>query len=132
MPPAKSVMPQLAEILDVDLADLDALRPGGSGEVRDEPHESNGGGPSTIEQPPIPVSDEPSVVSHDVAQAGSQRGVLGDLGAAWRSLTEDWTGWIRGLATVGVLLLLLVVLVWAASELMEALGDVWDSFDAGS
>ena len=125
-------MPQLAEILNVDQAELDALRPGAVSAATAAEESEGDAGPSTIEQPAVPTDAEPEEPSAEVVVAPRRRGLLGDVATAWQVMTEGWTGWIRGFATAAVLLVLLVVLVWAASELFQALGEVWDSFDAGS
>lgn len=139
VPPAKAVVPALATALDITEDKLDELRPTGADVVEsgDEPAEpgSPNGGPSTLEQPVVdapidePFSIDDSVPSEDRA---SRSGLLAELRDAWRALTKDWTGWIRGLATAGVLLLLLLILVWAVGELFNALGEIWDSFDAST
>ena len=130
VPPAKSLMPQLAEILDVDQAELDALRPGSPST---EPDPTGDGGPSTIEQPAVEPDPAPIVESEpEPTPAAPSPGLVEELTAMWRSITQDWTGWIRGVATFVVLIVMLIVLVWAAGQLFAALGEVWDSFDAGS
>lgn len=140
VPPAKSVMPVLAGALDIDEAELEELRP--APRIAAQEHTAGGQvtkGPDTLEQPavvpavpreaaPVEISD----VSDPEAPATKQRGFFEDIGVAWRSLTKEWAGWIRALATIAVLVALLVVLVWAVGELFSALSEVWDSFDAES
>jgi hypothetical protein len=98
--------------------------------------------PSTIEQPVITQSGtESAPVTAAVTGASepaqhppppAQEGPFGEIAAVYRSVTEDWSGWIRGALTALVLLIMLIVLLWAAGELVSALGEVWDSFDAES
>lgn len=40
---------------------------------------------------------------------------------------KRWLYWIRSALTVIAMVVLLMVLIWAAGELFEALGEVWDS-----
>jgi len=146
VPPAKAIIPDLAQALDLEPAELDALRPSPS---LPEPleHDSilldeQGVKPSTIEQPVITQSGtESAPVTAAVTGASepaqhppppAQEGPFGEIAAVYRSVTEDWSGWIRGALTALVLLIMLIVLLWAAGELVSALGEVWDSFDAES
>jgi len=144
VPPAKAIIPDLAVALDLDPQQLDALRPGPSLPEPLEPDsmvaELVEEKPSTIEQPivarsgpgsaPVPASTAPANGSSTRPPATSGGGPFGDIGAAYRSLTQDWSGWIRGGLTAIALLIMLIVLVWAVSELGSAIGEVWDSFDA--
>ena len=43
--------------------------------------------------------------------------------------TSSWSGWIRGLLTLVVLIVMGLVLIWALGELASALSEIWDSFD---
>lgn len=146
VPPAKAIIPDLAAALDLDPGELDALRPGPSlpdplepdSIVADVSEEK----PSTIEQPiitqsgtssaPVPASTTPAGESSAPPASPAQGGMLGEIVAAYRSVTQDWSGWIRGGLTALALLIMLIVLVWAAGELWSAIGEVWDSFDAES
>ncbi len=144
VPPAKAIIPDLAAALDLEPAELDALRPGPSlpepldpDSIVADPAEAR---PTTIEQPVITQSAAatapeaaagsltPEPATRSPAPAGE--GMFGEVAAAYRAVAEDWSGWIRGALTAAVLLVMLVVLLWAASELFAALGEVWDSFDA--
>ena len=146
VPPAKAIIPDLAQALDLEPADLDALRPspslpeplGPDSILLDEAEAK----PSTIEQPVITQSGTESAPGMAADTRASepaeppptpaQEGMFGEIAAAYRSVTEDWSGWIRGALTALMLLIMLVVLLWAAGELVSALGEVWDSFDAES
>ncbi|MGI9665811.1 MAG: helix-turn-helix domain-containing protein [Acidimicrobiia bacterium] len=139
VPPAKAVMPALAQALDVDAEELESLRPSTATAVSeaasDEMEPSEGtDGPSTLEQPAVPADVSPVASDDSPSPQASQRkgGLLSELRDAWRALTSDWSGWIRGVATAGVLLVMLLILAWAVGELFGAIGEVWDSFDAES
>ena len=144
VPPAKAIIPDLAVALDLDPDDLDALRPSPSVPAPLEPDSvlSDGGDdrPSTIEQPvvtqsgPTPVPAAGHVVEplDSPPQTPDRRGIVQDVMESYRSVTEDWSGWIRGALTAVILLVMLIVLVWALGELWSSLGEIWDSFDAES
>lgn len=128
--PALTVMPVLADALEVDVAELEKRRPS----LADEPDELGvidvvtPTGPSTIEQQAVSVQ---STVTTD-EPASSRLGLFGDM---WSALTEgkdSWIGWVRGIATAVVVIILLVVLVWAVGELFSSLKDVWDSLGTSS
>lgn len=138
MPPAIGIIDELAGVLELDPDELRALREG-----EPEPVESSD---AQAETPP-PVTASPTDGSLDldrvpiVAPAMARepvstdrprvRGVIGDVVAVLRGATESWSGWIRGALTVAVLVAMAVILVWALAELAAALGEIWDSFDAG-
>jgi transcriptional regulator with XRE-family HTH domain len=127
--PALTVMPVLADVLKVDVGELEKRRPGlvddSEGTGIGEPVVVTGS--STIEQQAVPLqtfveSDEP---------ATSRLGLFGDM---WSALTEgkdSWIGWVRGISTAVIVIILLIVLVWATGELFSALKDVWDSLSTG-
>lgn len=144
VPPAKAIIPDLAVALNLDPEDLDALRPSPSMPESVEPDSALSDGsderPSTIEQPVItesgpiqaPTQAQPVEPIDSTSQTTTRRGILQDVVESYRSVTDDWSGWIRGALTAAVLLIMLIVLVWALGELWSAMGEIWDSFDAGS
>jgi transcriptional regulator with XRE-family HTH domain len=137
VPPAKAIIGDLAVALDLEPSQLDDLRPGPS---LPEPidADAHGQGPSTLEHSAVGESSsvsppqEPVSSIRDSSPSTPSVGMFGDLVATVRSTTEGWSGWIRGLLTAAVLIVMLVILVWAAGELFSALGEVWDSFDTES
>lgn len=146
VPPAKAIIPDLAVALDLEPGELDALRPGPSlpeplepDSIVADPVEAR---PTTIEQPvitqsgtgtaPVPAAGAPATEPTTQPPGPAGEGLFGEIAATYRAVTEDWSGWIRGALTTVVLLVMLLVLLWAASELFSALGEVWDSFDAES
>lgn len=128
--PALTVMPVLAEALQVDVGELEKRRPGSA----DEPEESNGPADdsehrsSTIEQPAVPAQG----VATTEEPSSSRLGLFGDMWAALTEGKDSWIGWARGIATVVVVIILLIVFVWAVGELFSALSDVWDSLGTDS
>lgn len=125
--PAVSVVPKLAAILEIDPSDLRPVAPVPAATDSDTPE-------STIEQPVVngTSSEVIAVASTEGPAPEASSGLVSD---AWRTLTSTgngWMGWIRGLLTAGLLLVMLLVLVWAFGELIDALDAVLDSFDAGS
>ncbi len=130
--PAASVLPKLAAILEID---PDALATAGSPDSTNDdvtdPEPTSDVRVSTVEQPLVEEPDvELAEGVHD--ETRPSRGLIADT---WDVLVKGgrgWRGWIRGIATVVLLLVMLFVLLWAIGELVDALGDVWDSFDAGS
>jgi transcriptional regulator with XRE-family HTH domain len=126
--PAIAVMPQLAEVLDVDVTELETRRPSvdepewpTDAELGEQKH-------TTVEQP-VSVSQE-ALYQEPLPPPESRR--VGFVGDMWNSIfaeKESWIGWVRGIATALVLLLFLFVLIWAGGEFIDALSDVWQSFD---
>lgn len=129
--PAISVMPQLADVLDVDVVALERRRP-----VLHDPDapmasDAREQKPSTIEQPVVPPSNGPLRTD---ALPGARRH-LGLFGEMWNSVfaeKESWIGWVRGIGTAVILLLFFLVLIWAVGEFVDAISDVWHSFGTGS
>lgn len=136
VPPAQAIIVDLASALDLEASQLDDLRP--TSDAPDEDPESSAGKPkhTTLEQPVVtPVSSPPIDYDSDASTAaevasGRPTGIIGDLGSSVRAWTRDWSSWIRAGLTVVVLVAMLIVLVWAVGELVVALGEIWDSFDA--
>ena len=125
--PAIAVMPQLAEVLDVDVSALETRRP--SVDEPDWPTDAELGEQkfTTVEQAVI--------VSQEVPYQGppSESRSVGFVGEMWNSIfaeKESWIGWVRGIATALALLLFLFVLIWAGGEFIDAIADVWQSFDS--
>jgi len=74
------------------------------------------------------VLNAPMPVSVESPDAGSEEVEVPDLTSGDRS----WIGWMRGLLTTAVLVLMVFVLLWAMSELFDALRTILDSFGVGS
>jgi transcriptional regulator with XRE-family HTH domain len=134
VPPAKGLIDQLAEVLEIDPDTLRDLRPddasASDGDTPGaEPTGSAAGHQLSSERQSVVVSDEQE---GSEAPERADRGFIGDVGAAIRDLTNDWSGWIRGILTTVVLIVMLIILIWALGELGDALRAIWDSFDAGS
>jgi transcriptional regulator with XRE-family HTH domain len=134
--PAASVLPKLAAILEIDADLLDDSAPATSSKPEgvSEGSVSDDGRVSTMEQPVTTSSGHSEPVSQVASEVPSSSGRR-SLGGAWASLTRGdvgWMGWARGFLTVAVLLVMLLVMIWAAGELLDALGGVLDSFDVGS
>lgn len=127
--PALTVMPVLADVLEVDVAELESRRPSAaSEEVEQKPVQASTEGPSTIEQKA--VVPEPTPVSGSTST--SRLGLFGDMWAALFDGKDSWIGWARGIATAVAIVVLLVVFVWAAGELFAALKEVWDSLGSAA
>jgi transcriptional regulator with XRE-family HTH domain len=134
--PALAIMPSLAEALAVEVESLQERRP-----VLEDPDETGShtaGGQqirSTIEQPVVAVL--PVVGSDDSGSqpAGRMAVPLGLFGDMWNSAfarKTSWIGWVRGVSTAVVLVVMVFVLVWATGVLLQALSDVWNSLGTGS
>lgn len=132
--PALTVMPVLADALKVDVGELEKRRPGlvdDSASVGSDDESTDAGsssaGPSTLEQQavqvtsPDPATDSPS----------SRLGLFGDMWSALFEGKDAWIGWVRGIATAVIIIVLLVIFVWAVGELFTALKEVWDSLGTG-
>ncbi len=128
--PAHSVMPVLAEVLHVDISELEVRRPGAVGDEQDgAPIDESATGSSTIEQ--HAVASGPPVMPEDPTNAPSRLGLFGDMWASIFEGKDNWIGWVRGVATAVVVVILLVVFVWAVGELFAALREVWNSLEPG-
>jgi transcriptional regulator with XRE-family HTH domain len=133
VPPAIGLVDQLAEVLDLDPAELRDARPEATGPSADaDPApETDEVRNVTAEQTPVPAV-EPEEETDPAPVARAERGFLGDVVVAIRDLTSDWSGWIRGVATAVVLIVMLIILIWALGQLVDGLRQIWDSFDAGT
>jgi len=131
VPPAIGVVDQLADVLDLDPDALKALRPAAEDQVGVVEVVSGSKvpavKPTTLEQPAAAPS-----APEAAASPPASRGFLGDTLAALREMTSDWSGWIRGILTFVVLVVMVIVLVWALGQLFDALREIWDGFDAGT
>ncbi|HSJ72322.1 MAG TPA: helix-turn-helix transcriptional regulator [Acidimicrobiia bacterium] len=133
VPPAIGIIDDLAKVLELDPDELRSLRPDPDPVAeRDEPDTPS---------PATPIDVIPRIESTGLAfepepqpdSGGSGRrppGFIGDVVEVVRGATAGWTGWIRGLLTFAVLLVMAIILVWALGELFGALGEIWNSFDA--
>ena len=132
VPPAIGIIDDLATVLDLDPDELRSLRPEPDPVTElDEPDTPSPATPIDV----IPRIESTGPVFEpapqpDAVPARRPPGFLGDVVEVVRGATAGWTGWIRGLLTFAVLLVMAVVLVWALGELFGALGEIWDSFDA--
>jgi transcriptional regulator with XRE-family HTH domain len=134
--PAAAVLSKLKAILEIDPVDLDGpkVRSTSSPDTDDE----RGDGPdpriSTVEQPVVddaaPHKPQPSP-EPQTSRASDGR-LISDVWSALTSGDRSWVGWLRGLVTAAVLVLMIFVLFWALSELFDALRAILDSFDVGS
>jgi transcriptional regulator with XRE-family HTH domain len=128
--PALTVMPVLADVLKVDVGELERRRPS----LVDEADELNvidivaTTGSSTIEQQPVPAQP----IGSEETSPESRLGLFGDLWSAVTEGKDSWIGWVRGIATAVVVIILLIVFVWAVGELFSALKEVWNSLGTGS
>lgn len=133
VPPAIGIIDDLARVLELDPDELRSLRP--------EPDPVTVHDALDTPAPATPIDVIPRIESTgpafepppqaDAGAAGRRPpGFLGDVVEVVRGATAGWTGWIRGLLTFAVLLVMAIILVWALGELFEALGEIWDSFDA--
>lgn len=136
--PAASVLPKLSAILDIDPQGLhhDEVTPATEPEPEDDTPagDSEGVSVSTVEQPVIESDDAPAPLAEPVSPP-APTGDGGIFAEAWNVIVRSghgWKGWIRGVVTLAVLIVMLLVLVWAVGELINALGQVLDSFDVGS
>lgn len=134
--PAASVLPKLAAVLEID---PELLKRSSSPTPPDTADEKGGlAGDevrvSTVEQPLTGVGTSGSSADKIEPQPpSSSRDRVTD--GRWASLTHGdrgWMGWVRGVLTVTVLIVMLFVMLWAVGELFSALGAVLDSFNVGS
>ncbi|MDA2979681.1 MAG: helix-turn-helix transcriptional regulator [Actinomycetota bacterium] len=134
--PAIAIMPSLAEALAVDVETLQERRP--QLEDLDDTGSHTAGGEqihSTIEQPVVAGlrndgSDDSG--SQNVGRMAVPLGLFGDMWNTVFAKKTSWIGWVRGVSTALVLVVMVFVLVWAAGELLEALSDVWHSVGTDS
>lgn len=142
--PAVTVLPKLAEVLGIDASELESARTGrtvdaetpenGDSAAQENEEESSDVRVVTIEQPAALTSEE-TEPEPQAAMVQADRSDGGMFADAWRVLTvgrQSWIGWVRGVLTAGTLLVMLLVLVWAAGELFDAFGTILDSFEVGS
>ncbi len=141
VPPAIGIIDDLAEALDLDPEQLRSLRPATSmPETAPSPSEpgrsgsgAGTGGARGASAAPLDLDRVPVVAPPPEPEPSRSRpsGFVADVIAVLRGMTESWQGWIRGLLTAGVLIVMAIVLVWVLAELAGALAEIWDSFDAG-
>jgi len=127
--PALTIMPVLAEALEIDVRELEVRRPAVTDSDDTGQHIAGGESGSTIEQPVV-VLDEQSQPPEQ-APHRSQVGFVGDLWNSMFDSKDSWIGWIRGALTAVFVIIMILVLVWAIGELFDALRDVWGSFGTG-
>lgn len=127
--PALTIMPALADALNVDLGALESRRPVFVDDDDTGSHTAGGERTgSTIEQPKVvPTSSEPVK-----DQTSRHLGVFGDMWNTVFANKQSWIGWVRGGLTAAALIFIVIVLFWALGELFDALRQVWDSFGSGA
>lgn len=130
--PAARVLGPLAEVLEIDLSELEGAKRriaqlgvlGGEG---------SGVPASTVEEPVVVSQDPaPRPPQKQPEREAAQVGVFSDV---WRVVTagrQYWIGWGRGLLTASMLLAMFLILLWALGELFGAIGAIVDSFEIGS
>lgn len=129
--PALAIMPSLAEALEVDVESLEERRP-----VFQDPQDTGShtaGGEqirSTIEQPLVAAADD--LAAHHRQERSAPLGVFGEMWNTVFAQKASWIGWVRGIATAVVLIVMVFVLIWAVGELITALSDIWGSFGTGN
>lgn len=138
VPPAIGIIDELAEALEIDPGRLRALRPGPLGSDSAEPEDGSrrtpGDVPESLDLDRVPIVAPPESVEGPTAATPSgprPPGFVSDVIEVLRGATESWSGWIRGGLTAIVLIVMAIVLLWALGELASALGQIWDSFEAG-
>lgn len=136
MPPAIGIIDELADVLELDADELRALRPGAADTRSPDPRAdgdgeraSTGGEADLVDLDVVPVVSAPDGTA-DAAQPRAP-GFVDDVREVIRRTTASWSGWIRGALTTGVLLVMALILIWAVAGLFGAVGEIWDSFDAG-
>lgn len=115
--PSDDVVEELRSVLDLGPGPFDP--PGEPPEIERVP--------IVTESPPESTRPTATAASGFTTQTGLQavtrRGLLGEI----RDPSKPWLGYIRATLTVVVLLLLAWVLLWAAGNLFDALGEVWET-----
>ena len=137
--PAIGIIDDLARVLDIDADELRSQRPSAvepeapsvSGSHRDTDMVGVPG-PSTFEQDAVAPAPPPARTGETMAVPARSGGIIADAIEAVRHATSGWGGWIRGLLTAAVLIVMVLILVWALGQLASAVGEIWDSFDTGS
>ena len=129
--PAAPVIPKLAAILEID---QEVLEVGEGADVEPDggqPPQNQDGRVSTVEQPIVAIEESLDESGDPETVENRRVGMVSDVLGAFARVTSDWMGWVRGIFTAVILILMLVVTIWAMSELFDALGDVAESFDFG-
>jgi len=134
--PAIGILPDLAEALNVDEAELQKLRPGATTIDVDPPI---AGSEALVRSTAVGETvSNGTRITHDPVEPMSRppverrSGLIGDLSRTIFGSKPSWIGWVRGFLTAAVLFGMLLVLFWALGELADALGEVLDSFDVGT
>ncbi len=133
--PAIGILPDLADALGLDVADLQRLRPSA---VDPDTDPSTLGDRPPVESPVVPgAPPNGTIVTQDplpiaaAPSASRSGGILEDVSSAIFGNRESWIGWVRGILTAVVLVVMFFVLVWALGELADAVLEVLRSFDVG-
>lgn len=89
---------------------------------------------STFEQPVVASSPAPAPEATQTTEQAQVKsgGLFSDAWAALGLADRSWIGWVRGLLTAAVLVLMVFVLIWALGELFTALNEVRSSFNVGT
>ncbi len=134
--PAVTVLSKLKAILEIDPVDLDGAKLTSTDPLDADEEKVDGQDQriSTVEQPVVGGaalrSAQPSPEKR--TSLASNGGMISDVWSALTSGDRSWVGWLRGLLTAAVLVLMIFVLFWALGELFDALRAILDSFDVGS
>ncbi len=137
VPPAIAILPDLAAALELDEEELQRLRPGSTVTAPDsspsleEPITGSTIEGETVSSGSVVAKPHPVEV-HPGGASASRGGLFSDVSQAFFGSKPSWIGWARGLMTAVVLIILVVVLLWALGELIDALREVLDSFDVGT
>ena len=136
VPPAIGILPDLAAALELDEEELQRLRSGSTTTTPDPPSPSQESTTrSTIEGETVSNGSLTKAHTTDVPRAPAPKdggGLFRDVSRAFLTSKASWIGWVRGIMTAVVLIVLFIVLLWALGELIDALRQVLDSFDVGT
>mgnify|MGYP001814908051 FL=1 len=137
--PAIGIIDDLARVLDIDAEELRSQSQSGGEPAVPPPSNSRldadvagGNKPSTLEPDAVSPAQPTARTGETTAVPARSSGIIADAVEAVRHATSGWGGWIRGLLTAVILIVMALVLVWALGQLASALGEIWDSFDTGS
>ena len=128
--PSGEVVGRLAGVLEVDTDVLEGL----ATSQRADPVEPSSGDPfdaipgsrtgATPVVAPAPTAVTPEVVAEEEARESAIRRYFDKLFDS----EQPYLGYLRAALTVLVIAVLAYILIWAGRGLLEAIGDVWDSF----
>lgn len=134
--PAATVLSKLEAILEIDPVDLNGPEMPSTSSLDTDNDRGDGADQriSTVEQAVVDgaalQSTQPSPETQ--TSRASDGGLISDVWSALTSADRSWVGWLRGLLTAAVFVLMIFVLFWALGELFDALRAILDSFDVGT